>query len=50
MGFVGIGLTTHIKKMLHQLKGGLEVAHYLIGQTINITLTLFACWLMFMVF
>jgi hypothetical protein len=47
LGFVGIGLTTNIPKMLRQLKGGKEVAHYLVGQTFNICVTLLFAWLMF---
>lgn len=44
---MGIGLTTNIPKMLRQLKGGKEVAHYIIGQTFNITVTLLFAYLMF---
>jgi hypothetical protein len=44
---VGIGLTTNIPKMLRQLKGGKEIAHYLVGQTFNICVTLLFAWLMF---
>ncbi len=44
LAFTSIGLDTNFKEIAKQLKGGKVLWLYIIGQTFNIALTLFAVW------
>jgi uncharacterized membrane protein YadS len=44
LAFTSIGLDTNVKEIAKQLKGGKVLWLYIIGQTFNIALTLFAVW------
>ncbi len=46
LAFVSIGLDTNFKDLARQMQGGKPLWLYLIGQTFNIVLTLFAVWLL----
>ncbi|MCQ2283199.1 MAG: YeiH family protein [Bacteroidales bacterium] len=46
LAFTSIGLDTHFKTIIKQMHGGKVLWLYLIGQTFNILLTLFAVWLL----
>lgn len=47
LAFVCIGLETHVKSLLPALSGGKAVVLYIVGQTINLTLTGLAAYLVF---
>ncbi len=47
LAFVSIGLESSFKELSHQLTGGRPIQLYLIGQTFNLVLTLFAAYLAF---
>lgn len=47
MAFVCIGLETDFRKLAHYFQGGKPLALYVIGQSINLLLTLLMAWLMF---
>jgi uncharacterized membrane protein YadS len=46
LAFVSIGLETNFRELASYLKGGKPVLLYVIGQTINLVLSLAMCWLM----
>ncbi len=46
LAFVSIGLDTNFKEIAKQMQGGKVLWLYIIGQTFNIGLTLFAVWLL----
>lgn len=46
LAFTSIGLDTNFKEIRKQLQGGKVLWLYLVGQTFNILLTLFAVWLL----
>jgi uncharacterized membrane protein YadS len=46
LAFVSIGLETDFRSLAGYLKGGKPVLLYVVGQTINLTLSLAMCWLM----
>ncbi len=47
LAFVSIGLESNFKDLAGQLVGGKPIVLYVIGQSFNIILTLFAAWLAF---
>jgi uncharacterized membrane protein YadS len=47
LAFVSIGLESNFKDLASQLVGGKPIILYIIGQSFNIILTLFAAWLAF---
>ncbi|WP_164100738.1 YeiH family protein [Candidatus Laterigemmans baculatus] len=47
LAFVSIGLETNFRMLAHQLRGGKPIVLYLVGQSLNLCLTLFMAWLMF---
>jgi len=47
MAFVSIGLESNFKELANQLVGGKPIILYIIGQSFNLLLTLFAAWLAF---
>lgn len=47
LAFVSIGLESNFKDLWSQLVGGKPIILYLVGQSFNIVLTLFAAWLAF---
>ena len=47
LAFVSIGLESNFKDLASQLVGGKPIILYIIGQSFNIFLTLFAAWLAF---
>lgn len=47
LGFVSIGLETHFRSLAHQMKGGKPLILYLVGQSLNLCLTLLMAWIMF---
>ncbi len=47
LAFVSIGLESNFKDLWGQLVGGKPIVLYLVGQSFNIVLTLFAAWLAF---
>ncbi len=47
LAFVCIGLDTHVKSLLPALSGGKSLVLYVVGQTINLTLTGLAAYLVF---
>ncbi|QDU79171.1 hypothetical protein Pla110_08760 [Polystyrenella longa] len=47
LAFVSIGLETNFKELAGLIEGGKPLVLYLIGQSINLALTLFMAWLMF---
>jgi uncharacterized membrane protein YadS len=49
LAFVSIGLETNFRLLAPYLKGGKPLTLYLVGQTLNLCLTLFMAWLMFRV-
>ena len=49
LAFVSIGLETNFRELARFLKGGKPLILYLVGQTLNLCLTLFMAWLMFRV-
>ena len=44
LAFTSIGLDTNFKEIARQMQGGKVLWLYIIGQTFNIGLTLFAVW------
>ena len=46
LAFTSIGLDTNFKSIAKQMQGGKVLWLYIIGQTFNIVLTLFAVWLL----
>lgn len=46
LAFTSIGLETNFKEMSSQMAGGKPLALYVIGQTFNLILTYFICWLL----
>jgi uncharacterized membrane protein YadS len=49
LAFVSIGLETNFRDLASHLRGGKPVLLYVVGQSINLLLTLFMAWLMFSV-
>lgn len=49
LAFVSIGLETDFRQLSHHLRGGKPVMLYVIGQSINLALSLAMCWLVFRV-
>lgn len=49
LAFVSIGLETDFRQLGRYLKGGKPVTLYVVGQSINLALSLAMCWLMFKV-
>jgi uncharacterized integral membrane protein (TIGR00698 family) len=47
LAFVSIGLESNFKDLASQLVGGKPIILYIVGQSFNIILTLFAAWLAF---
>lgn len=47
LAFVSIGLETNFRTLLPYFRGGKPLILYLVGQTLNLALTLFMAWLMF---
>jgi len=47
IAFVSIGLESNFKDLASQLVGGKPIILYIVGQSFNIVLTLFAAWLAF---
>lgn len=47
LGFVSIGLETHFRSLAHQMRGGKPLILYLVGQSLNLCLTLLMAWIMF---
>ncbi len=47
LAFVSIGLESNFRELSKYLKGGKPLLLYLVGQTLNLTLTLFMAWLVF---
>jgi len=47
LAFVSIGLETNFRELARYLKGGKPVLLYLVGQSLNLCLTLGMAWLMF---
>jgi uncharacterized membrane protein YadS len=47
LAFVSIGLETNFRELAKYLRGGKPLILYLVGQSLNLVLTLFAAWLMF---
>ena len=44
LAFTSIGLDTNFKEIARQMHGGKVLWLYVVGQTFNIALTLFAVW------
>ncbi len=49
LAFVSIGLETNFQELGKQLQGGKPLMLYVVGQTLNLLLTLLMAWLMFVV-
>jgi hypothetical protein len=49
LGFVSIGLESRVKDFLPYLRDGKPVALYIVGQALNLVMTLFMAWLAFKV-
>lgn len=47
LAFVSIGLETDFRALLPQLRGGKPLVLYILGQSLNLCLTLLMAWLMF---
>ncbi|MCA8995906.1 MAG: putative sulfate exporter family transporter [Planctomycetaceae bacterium] len=47
LAFVSIGLETNFRELTPQLKGGKPLLLYVVGQSLNLCLTLLMAWLMF---
>ncbi len=47
LAFVSIGLESNFKELAGQMVGGKPIILYIVGQSFNIVLTLFAAWLAF---
>jgi uncharacterized integral membrane protein (TIGR00698 family) len=47
LAFVSIGLESNFRELWRQLVGGKPIILYIVGQSFNIVLTLFAAWLAF---
>lgn len=47
LAFVSIGLETNFRQLAHFLKGGKPLVLYVVGQSLNLCLTLLMAWLMF---
>ncbi|MDZ4819385.1 MAG: putative sulfate exporter family transporter [Planctomycetota bacterium] len=50
LAFVSIGLETNFRELWKYLRGGKALTLYVVGQSLNLTMTLFMAWLMFKVF
>jgi len=50
LAFVSIGLETDFRELSEHLKGGKPILLYVVGQTLNLVLSLGMIWLMFRVF
>ncbi|HWL08165.1 MAG TPA: putative sulfate exporter family transporter [Planctomicrobium sp.] len=48
LAFVSIGLETNIRELAPYFKGGKPMTLYVVGQSLNLILSLFMSWLMFM--
>ena len=46
LAFTSIGLETNFKEMAGQMAGGKPMILYVVGQTFNLVLTYFVCWLL----
>ena len=46
LAFTSIGLETNIKEMAGQMSGGKPMILYVVGQSFNLLLTYFVCWLL----
>ncbi|TWU45332.1 hypothetical protein Q31b_05040 [Novipirellula aureliae] len=49
LAFVSIGLQTNFRALMPYFKGGKPLILYVVGQSLNLVLTLFMAWLMFRV-
>ena len=47
LAFVSIGLETNFRELFHYLKDGKAIALYVVGQSLNLAMSLFMAWLMF---
>lgn len=47
LAFVSIGLDTNFRELIRYIEGGKPLLLYLVGQSLNLGLTLFMAWLMF---
>ena len=47
LAFVSIGLETNFRQLSSQFRGGKPLILYVVGQSLNLALTLFMAWLMF---
>lgn len=47
LAFVSIGLETNIRELAPYFHGGKALTLYVVGQTLNLIVSLFMCWLMF---
>ena len=47
LAFVSIGLETNFRELAAQMSGGKPVLLYVVGQSLNLLLTLAMAWLMF---
>lgn len=47
LAFVSIGLETNFRELAHYLKGGKALVLYVVGQSLNLCLTLLMAWIMF---
>ena len=47
LAFVSIGLETNFRELAQYFKGGKPLILYLVGQSLNIVLTLLMAWMMF---
>jgi hypothetical protein len=49
LAFVSIGLETNFRELAGYMKGGKALTLYVVGQSLNLALSLFMAWLMFYV-
>lgn len=49
LAFVSIGLDTNFRELAQSMQGGKPLLLYVVGQSLNLCLTLFMAWLMFQV-
>lgn len=49
LAFVSIGLETNFRELAHYFRGGKPLVLYVVGQSLNLALTLFMAWMMFYV-
>jgi uncharacterized membrane protein YadS len=47
LAFVSIGLESNFRQLARHLQGGKPLLLYVVGQSLNLCLTLFMAWLMF---